>query len=81
MAGDKIQIHRKARFHISFENATRHNVAYVANISDLLIHGLDFLKENNFKLNFKNNELHSRLDDEAKQKSRKETCLSSNSRN
>ncbi|GFS39099.1 retrovirus-related Pol polyprotein from transposon 412 [Nephila pilipes] len=40
-----------------------HHIAYVADINDQFILGLDFLKENNFKMDFKNNELHSCSED------------------
>ncbi|GFT68534.1 retrovirus-related Pol polyprotein from transposon 412 [Nephila pilipes] len=42
-----------------------HHMAYVVDINDQFILGLDFLKENNFKLDFKNNELHSCSEDTA----------------
>lgn len=38
-------------------------MVYVADISDIFILGLNFLKEDNFKLEVKNNELHSRSED------------------
>ena len=38
-------------------------MACIADISDKLILELDFLKENNFKLDFKNNKLHSNSED------------------
>lgn len=60
VAGDKIEVHGKVNLIIIFENASYHHVPYVADISEKSIFGLDLLKENNFKLEFKNNELHSR---------------------
>lgn len=45
---------------IKLGNATYHHVKYVANICDPFILGLDFLKENHFKLDFKYNELPSK---------------------
>ena len=38
-------------------------MVYVADISDQFILGLYFLRENNFKLDFKNNDLHSSSED------------------
>lgn len=61
--GDKIKMHGKINLNITFKNITYH-VAYVAD-SDKFILGLDFMKENSFKLDFKNNEQHSRSGDMA----------------
>lgn len=59
--GDKIQVHGKRPIpNIRFENATFHLVAYVVDISHLFILGLNFLKDDNFKLDCKKNNLHSR---------------------
>ena len=58
LTGDKINVRGKVHLNIAFGNATYHHVAYVAEIRDPCILGLDFLRENNFVLDFKNNELH-----------------------
>ena len=63
VTGDKNNIHGKVHLNIAFGDAIYHHVAYVADISGQFILGLDFLTENNFKLNFKNNELHSSSED------------------
>ena len=63
MTGDKINVHGKVHFNITFGDAIYHHVAYVADITDQFILGLDFLMENNFKLDFKNNELYSSSED------------------
>lgn len=59
MTGDKINVHGKVYLDIAFGDAMYHHMAYVADINDQVNLGLDFLKENNFKLDFKNNALHS----------------------
>ena len=59
VTGDKINVHGKIHINIAFGDATYHHVAYVADISDPFILGLNFLRERNFKLDFKNNELYS----------------------
>lgn len=48
----KFQIHGEVRLNITFGKTTYHHVAYVTDISDLFMLGLDLLKENNFKLDF-----------------------------
>ncbi|GFS51523.1 retrovirus-related Pol polyprotein from transposon 412 [Nephila pilipes] len=53
----------KVYLNIAFGHAKYHHMAYVANINDQFILGLDFLKENNFKLDFKNSEPHSCSED------------------
>lgn len=60
--GDKIKVHGKLRHipNIRFENAPFHLAAYVVDISHLFIPGVNFLKDDNFKLDCKKNELHSR---------------------
>ena len=63
MTGDKINVHGNVHLNITFGDAIYHNVAYVADISDPFILRLDFLRENNFKLDFKNNKLHSSSED------------------
>ena len=59
MTGDKINVHGKVNLNITFGDAIYQHVASVADISDPFILGLNFLQENNFKLDFKNNKLHS----------------------
>ena len=59
MTGDNINVYGKVYLNIIFGNAIFHHVAYVADISDPVILGLDVLRGNNFKLSFKNNELYS----------------------
>ncbi|GFT80080.1 retroviral-like aspartic protease 1 [Nephila pilipes] len=53
---DRIDVHGKVYLNIAFGDAMYHHMAYVADKNDQFILGLDFLKENNFKLDFKNNE-------------------------
>ena len=65
VTGDKINVHGKVHLNIAFGDAIYHHVAFVADISDQFILGLDFLRENTFKLDFKNNELHSSTEDTA----------------
>ncbi|GFS77311.1 retrovirus-related Pol polyprotein from transposon 412 [Nephila pilipes] len=62
---DKINVHGKVNLNIAFGDAMYHHMAYVADINDQFILGLDFLKEYNFKLDFKNKELHSCSEDTA----------------
>ncbi|GFX60241.1 retrovirus-related Pol polyprotein from transposon 412 [Trichonephila clavipes] len=63
MTGDKIQVHGKANFTLKLGNVDYHHTAYIANISDPCILGLDFLKNINFKFDFENNNMHSKFDD------------------
>ena len=60
MTGDKIQVQGKVYLNIKFGDATYHHVAFVEDINDPFILEFEFLKENNFILDFANNELHSR---------------------
>ncbi|GFV95859.1 retrovirus-related Pol polyprotein from transposon 412 [Trichonephila clavipes] len=60
---DKIQVHGKANIHIRFGNIGFHHTAYIADITDPCILGLDFLKNNNFKLGFENSNTHSKFED------------------
>ena len=56
---DKINVHGKVNLNITFRDAIYQHVVYVADICDPFILELDFLRESNFVLDFKNNELHS----------------------
>ena len=53
----------KSCLNITFADTTYHRVSNVVSISKQFILGLNFLKENNFKLDFNNNELHSSSED------------------
>ncbi|GFU56948.1 gag-Pol polyprotein [Trichonephila clavipes] len=48
VTGDKIQVHVKANVTLKFGNIEFHHTAYIADITDPCILGLDFLKNNNF---------------------------------
>ncbi|GFY18153.1 retrovirus-related Pol polyprotein from transposon 412 [Trichonephila clavipes] len=50
VTGDKIQVHGKANITLMFGNIDYRHTAYIADITDPCILGLDFLKNNNFKL-------------------------------
>ncbi|GFX60151.1 retrovirus-related Pol polyprotein from transposon 412 [Trichonephila clavipes] len=63
LTGDKIQVHGKANVTLRFGNVDHHHTAYIADITDLCILGLDFLKNYNFKLDFENNYMHSKFED------------------
>ena len=63
VTSDKINVNGKIYFSITFGDTIYHQVAYVADISDPFILRLDFLRENNFKFDFENNELHSSSED------------------
>ncbi|KFM56688.1 Retrovirus-related Pol polyprotein from transposon 412, partial [Stegodyphus mimosarum] len=63
VSGEKIDIEGKLNVNITFGSATYHHTAYVAEITDPCILGLDFLRKHNFSLDFKNNELHSASED------------------
>ncbi|GFU12538.1 retrovirus-related Pol polyprotein from transposon 412 [Trichonephila clavipes] len=58
-----IQVHGKANVHLWFGNVGYHHTAYIADITDPCILGLDFLKNNNFKLDFENSNMHSKFED------------------
>ncbi|GFU63017.1 retrovirus-related Pol polyprotein from transposon 412 [Trichonephila clavipes] len=60
---DKIPVHRKANVTLRFGNIVYHHTAYVADITDPCICGLDFLKNNNLKLDFGNSNMHSKFED------------------
>ncbi|GFY17974.1 retrovirus-related Pol polyprotein from transposon 412 [Trichonephila clavipes] len=63
VTGDKIQVHGKANITLRFGNIDYHHTAYIADITDPCILGLDFLKNNNFKLDFENSNMHSKFED------------------
>lgn len=63
MTGLKIQVQRKVRLKMTFGDATYYHVVHLDNISELPCIGQVFLKENNL-LDFKNNELHLRAEDD-----------------
>ncbi|GFS49794.1 retrovirus-related Pol polyprotein from transposon 412 [Trichonephila clavipes] len=63
VTGDKIQVHGKANVTLRFGNIDYHHTAYIADITDPCILGLDFLKNNNFKLDFENSNMHSKFED------------------
>ncbi|GFY44469.1 retrovirus-related Pol polyprotein from transposon 412 [Trichonephila inaurata madagascariensis] len=63
VTGDKIQVHGKANVTLKFGNIDYHHSAYITDITDPYILGLDFLKNNNFKLDFKNSNMHSKFED------------------
>ncbi|GFU38925.1 gag-Pol polyprotein [Nephila pilipes] len=56
VTGDRINVYGKVYLNIAFGDAIYHHMAYVADINDQFILGLDFLNENNFNLDFRNNE-------------------------
>ncbi|GFT06665.1 retrovirus-related Pol polyprotein from transposon 412 [Trichonephila clavipes] len=61
--GDKIQVHGKANVTLRFGNIDYSHTAYIANITDPCILELDFLKNNNFKLDFENSNMLSKFED------------------
>ncbi|GFW26882.1 retrovirus-related Pol polyprotein from transposon 412 [Trichonephila clavipes] len=63
VTSDKIQVHGKANITLRFGNIDYHHTAYIANITDPCILGLYFLKNNNFKLDFENSNMHSKFED------------------
>ena len=75
---DKINVHGKVYLNITLEDDIYHQVAYVADISDPFILGLEFQRENNFKLDFMNKELHSDSEDIAMFKTKYEDIKSVN---
>ncbi|GFV24848.1 retrovirus-related Pol polyprotein from transposon 412 [Trichonephila clavipes] len=62
VTGDKIQVHGKANVTLKFGNIDYHHTAYITDITDPCILGLDFLN-NNFKLDFENSNMHSKFED------------------
>ncbi|GFX19510.1 retrovirus-related Pol polyprotein from transposon 412 [Trichonephila clavipes] len=60
---DRIQVHGKANITLRFGNIDYHHTAYIADITDPCILGLEFLKNNNFKLDFENSNMHSKFED------------------
>ncbi|GFX49141.1 retrovirus-related Pol polyprotein from transposon 412 [Trichonephila clavipes] len=57
VTGNKIHVHGKANITLRFGNIDYHHTAYIADITDPCILGLDFLKNNNFKLDFENSNM------------------------
>ncbi|GFU62527.1 retrovirus-related Pol polyprotein from transposon 17.6 [Trichonephila clavipes] len=60
---DKIHVHGKVNITLRFGNIDYHHTACIADITDPCILGLDFLKNNNFKLDFENSNMHSKFKD------------------
>ncbi|GFS37746.1 gag-Pol polyprotein [Nephila pilipes] len=56
VTGDRINFHGKVYRNIAFGDAWYHHAAWVADINNQFIIGLNFLKESNFKFGYKNNE-------------------------
>ncbi|GFX79067.1 retrovirus-related Pol polyprotein from transposon 412 [Trichonephila clavipes] len=63
VTGDKIQVRGKTNVTLRFGSIDYHHAAYVTDITDPCILGLDFLKSNNFKLDFENSNMHSKFED------------------
>ncbi|GFW08391.1 retrovirus-related Pol polyprotein from transposon 412 [Trichonephila clavipes] len=63
VTGDKIQVHGKANVTVRFGNIEYHHTRYEADITNPCILGLDFLKNNNVKLDFENSNMHSKFED------------------
>ncbi|GFY02062.1 retrovirus-related Pol polyprotein from transposon 412 [Trichonephila clavipes] len=63
VTGDKIPVHGKANITLRFGNIDYHHAVYIEDITDPSILGLDFLKNNNFKLDFENSNMHSKFED------------------
>ncbi|GFX94885.1 retrovirus-related Pol polyprotein from transposon 412 [Trichonephila clavipes] len=63
VACDKIQVYGKANVTLRFRNIDYHHTEYIADITDPCILGLDYLKNNNFKLDFENSNMHSKFED------------------
>ncbi|GFY22203.1 retrovirus-related Pol polyprotein from transposon 17.6 [Trichonephila clavipes] len=63
VTGDKIHVHGKTNIILRFGNIDYHHTVYIADITDPCILGLDFLKNNNFKLDFENSNMHSKFED------------------
>ncbi|GFW97338.1 retrovirus-related Pol polyprotein from transposon 412 [Trichonephila clavipes] len=61
--GDKIEVHEKTNVTLRFGSINYHHTTYVADITNPCILGLDFLKSNNFKLDFENSKMHSKFED------------------
>ncbi|GFY21014.1 hypothetical protein TNCV_3990581 [Trichonephila clavipes] len=62
VTGDKIQVHGKANITLRLGNIDYPHKAYIADITDPCILELDFLKKNNFKLDFENSNMHSKFE-------------------
>ncbi|GFT53084.1 retrovirus-related Pol polyprotein from transposon 412 [Trichonephila clavipes] len=63
VTGDKSKVHGKADITLRFGNIDYHHTAYIADITDPCNFGLDFLKNNNFKFDFENSNMHSKFED------------------
>ncbi|GFT04898.1 retrovirus-related Pol polyprotein from transposon 17.6 [Trichonephila clavipes] len=63
VTGDKIHVHGKANITLRFGNIEYHHTTYIADITDPCILGLDFLKNNNFQLDFENSNMYSKIED------------------
>ncbi|GFT18376.1 retrovirus-related Pol polyprotein from transposon 412 [Trichonephila clavipes] len=63
VTGDKIRVHGKASVTLRFGNIDYHYTTYITDITDPCILELDFLKNNNFKLDFENSNMHSKFED------------------
>ncbi|GFV49855.1 retrovirus-related Pol polyprotein from transposon 412 [Trichonephila clavipes] len=63
VTGDKIQVYGKANVTLKFGNMDYHHTEYIADITDSCILRLDLLKNNNFKLDFENSNMHSKFED------------------
>ena len=62
---DWIKVHAKIKFNVSFGGTTYNQITYAADICGSCIIKLDFLKEDQFKLDFEKNELYSNSKDTA----------------
>ncbi|GFX74680.1 retrovirus-related Pol polyprotein from transposon 412 [Trichonephila clavipes] len=60
---DKIHVHGKANITIRIGNIDYYHTACISDITDPCILGLGFLKNNNFKLDFENSNMHSKFED------------------
>jgi hypothetical protein len=63
VTGDEVKIRGKINVNIRFGNIDYRHTAYVADIFDEMILGLDFLTNNNFIINFKLNLIHATSED------------------
>ncbi|GFW66909.1 retrovirus-related Pol polyprotein from transposon 412 [Trichonephila clavipes] len=63
VTGDKIQVHGKADITLRCGSIDYHPTAYIADITDSCILGLDFQKNDNFKLDVGNSNMHSKFED------------------
>ncbi|KAF8771471.1 hypothetical protein HNY73_018890 [Argiope bruennichi] len=63
VTGDKIHVNGKVNLAIRFGNINYHHTAFVAEITDPCILGLDFLRKYDFKLDFGNSRMNSKFED------------------